>query len=58
MIETSELEIRCTRCNKLICTMEYNANPRGIHFWCTKCKKKFDVEYNIAKKRALVANSF
>lgn len=44
MIDTNEIQIRCPKCSKLVCSMDYNANPRGIHFWCPRCKKKFDIE--------------
>jgi DNA-directed RNA polymerase subunit RPC12/RpoP len=31
--------------------MENNANPEGIHFWCSRCKTRFDIikekEYRI-----------
>jgi phage FluMu protein Com len=43
MIDTNEVKIRCPKCNKLICSMEKDANPEGIHFWCSRCKKKFDI---------------
>lgn len=43
MIDTNEVEIRCPKCNKLVCSMENNANPEGIHFWCSRCKTRFDI---------------
>lgn len=43
MIDTNEVQIRCPKCNKLVCSMEKNANPEGIHFWCPRCRKKFDI---------------
>jgi phage FluMu protein Com len=58
MIDTNEVKIRCPKCNKLVCSMENNANPEGIHFWCSRCKTRFDIikEKNI-ENRALAANS-
>ena len=46
MIDTKELQIRCPKCNKFVCTMDYNANPNGIHFWCPRCRDKFDIIRN------------
>lgn len=43
MIDTNEVEIRCPNCNKLVCSMENDANPKGIHFWCPRCKRNFDI---------------
>lgn len=56
MINLERIKINCPKCKKLICTMEYFANPKGIHFWCTRCKKEFEIINNI-KKRAPEANN-
>ena len=55
MINLGRIKINCPKCNKLICTMEYYARPKGIHFWCPRCKEEFEIKAeNI--KRALEAN--
>lgn len=55
MINLDRIKINCPKCNKLICTMEYYAKPKGIHFWCPRCKEEFEIKAkNI--KRALEAN--
>lgn len=56
MINLERIKINCPKCKKLICTMEYFANPKGIHFWCTRCKKEFEIINNI-KNRAPEANN-
>lgn len=38
------LKIRCPDCYKLVCTMEQGANTDGIYFWCSRCKKEFEVK--------------
>lgn len=38
------IKIRCPDCHKLICTTEINANTDGIYFWCSRCKKEFEIE--------------
>lgn len=43
MIKLERLKIQCPECNKLICSMDYNANPQGIYFWCPRCKKEFEI---------------
>ena len=56
MINLERKNIKCPKCKKLICTMEYNANPKGIFFWCPRCKDEFEIK---EKKiyRALEANN-
>ncbi len=55
MIKLDRIKINCPQCRKLICTMEYYAIPKGIYFWCPRCKKEFQVKTeNI--KRAPEAN--
>lgn len=46
MIDTKEIQIRCPKCNKLVCTKDYNARTTGIHFWCPRCKERFDIIEN------------
>lgn len=49
MISLDRIKINCPKCRKLICTMEQNAKPNGIYFWCSRCKKEFEIkkEYTI-----------
>lgn len=44
MINTNRKKVVCPKCHKVICTMEYNAHPKGIYFWCTRCKEEFEIE--------------
>ena len=44
MIKTERIKIKCPECNKLLCTMDSKANPKGIYFWCPRCKKEFEVQ--------------
>lgn len=37
-------EVRCPLCNKFVCTIDINANPKGIYFWCPRCKKDFEIK--------------
>lgn len=36
-------EIRCPKCGKFICKKEEDANTKGIYFWCSRCKKNFEI---------------
>ena len=49
------LRIQCPECGKLICTMKLGANPEGIYFWCSRCKKEFELKEE-KKYRAHEAN--
>jgi len=55
MINLDRIKIKCPKCKKLICSMDYNANAKGIHFWCTRCKEEFEIQEK-EKYRALEAN--
>lgn len=44
MIDTRRKKIKCPKCGKMICSMEYNAHPEGIYFWCPRCKKEFEIK--------------
>lgn len=46
MISFDRIKVRCPKCNKLVCTMDVEANPKGIHFWCARCKEDFDIIEN------------
>ena len=36
--------INCTICGSLVCKKREWANPKGILFWCRKCKRNFEIE--------------
>lgn len=55
MINFKRIKVSCPRCQKKICTMDIDAQPRGIYFWCTRCKKEFEID-NTKKYRAHEAN--
>ncbi len=38
------IKIRCPECHKLICTTKTDAKTEGIYFWCSRCKKEFEIE--------------
>ncbi len=42
-------DIRCPNCNKLICKKEKEAETKGIHFWCSRCKKEFEIKKESSK---------
>ena len=44
MIDLRRIKVTCPKCKKLICTMEINAEPKGIYFWCTRCKEEFEIK--------------
>ena len=46
------VEIRCTKCGKLVAKREEKTNCKGIYFYCTRCKQNFEIE----EKSALVAD--
>ena len=47
MIDINRIQIRCPKCNKLICTTEKNAEVKGIYFWCSRCKEEFEIKEKI-----------
>ena len=55
MIDLRRTKVVCPKCKKLICTMEKDAQPKGIHFWCTRCKEEFEIKEK-RKIRAHEAN--
>lgn len=44
MIDLRRTKVICPKCKKFICTMEKNAEPKGIYFWCTRCKEEFEIK--------------
>ena len=55
MISLDRVKINCPTCRKLICTMEQWGDPKGIYFWCPRCKEEFEIKTN-KKYRAHEAN--
>lgn len=55
MIDFKRIKVRCPKCNKVICTMEKYAQPKGIYFWCARCKEEFELK-EIRRYRAHEAN--
>ena len=47
MVDLKRIKVKCPKCNKFICTMDYDAKPKGIYFWCTRCKEEFEIEEKI-----------
>lgn len=41
-------DIKCTRCEKLVCKKYSWADTRGILFWCPRCKKNFELNKDSA----------
>lgn len=44
MIDLRRTKVICPKCKKFICTMEKNAQPKGIYFWCARCKEEFELK--------------
>ena len=44
MIKVERIKVQCPECHKLVCFMDVDANPKGIYFWCGRCKKEFEIK--------------